>query len=104
MNATFKVPSVSASSSNEIEWEMIEMASLPPQLAKQVKAIHEADEQIKAVKAAFVEQFNDMYSELVPAGMVRRFSYKFDGLSIGNAVIKTKSGKGKVQFTVKKGK
>lgn len=102
MVATFNVPGVTKSSNSDIAWEQMDLGSLPPVLAKQVTAIHEADEAIKAMKASFAKDFNASYSEPIPDGMVRRFSYKFDGLSFGNAVPNTKSGKAKVTFTARK--
>jgi hypothetical protein len=104
MVATFNVPGVTKANSNDIEWEQLDLTSLPPVLAKQVTGIHEMEQAIKAAKAQFAEQFNAAYSEPIPAGMVRRFSFKFDGLSFGNAVPNSKTGKAKVQFTAKKGK
>jgi hypothetical protein len=101
--ATFNLPSTK-SNSKDIEWEQMELTSLPPVLAKQVTTIHEMEQAVKAAKTKFAEQFNDSYSEAIPAGMVRRFSFKFDGLSFGNAVPNTKNGKTKVSFTAKKGK
>jgi hypothetical protein len=102
--ATFNIPGVTKSNSKDIEWESLDITSLPPVLAKQVTTIHEAEQAIKAMKAKFAEQFNASYSEDIPVGMVRRFSFKFDGLSFGNAVPTTKNGKSKVTFTAKKGK
>lgn len=104
MTAQFNIPSPIKSNSKDIEWETMDLASLPPVLAKQVTAIHEAEEAIKAMKTSFANDFNSAYSEPVPAGMVRRFGYRFNGLSFGNAVPNTVKGKGKVQFTAKKGK
>jgi len=101
MTATFNVPGA-IKNSKEIEWESMELASLPPVLAKQVQSIHEAEQQVKAMKAKFADDFNGAYSEAVPTGMVRRFSFKFDGLSFGNIVPTAKNGKSKVQFTARK--
>jgi hypothetical protein len=101
--ASFNVP-VPAKSSKDIEWEQLDLTSLPPVLAKQVTAIHEAEQAIRAMKAQFAEQFNAAYSEAVPAGMVRRFSFKFDGLSFGNVIPTGKNGKTKITFTARKGK
>lgn len=101
--AAFNIPVPPKASKSEIEWENMDLESLPPSLAKQVTAIHQADEAIKAMKAQFAAEFNAAYSEPVPAGMVRRFSFKFDGLSFGNAV-PLKGGKAKIKFTGKKAK
>jgi hypothetical protein len=103
--AAFNIPSVVKSSSKDIDWETMELSSLPPVLAKQVTAIHEAQEVLKAMKAKFADDFNTSYSEPVPDGMVRRFGFNFKGLSFGNAAPNTsKSGKAKVTFTARKGK
>jgi hypothetical protein len=101
--AAFNIPTPSKNS-NDIEWESMDLASLPPVLAKQVTGIHEMEQAIKAAKIKFAEDFNTAYSEPVPTGMVRRFSFKFDGLSFGNAVPTNKNGKSKVTFTARKGK
>jgi hypothetical protein len=104
MVATFNVPGVTKSN-DKIEWETLDLKSLPPVLAKQVTAIHEAQTALAKMKETFGEQFNSLYSEEVPADMVRRFSFKFDGLSFGNVDAKaTKNWKAKVTFTAKKGK
>ena len=102
MAAMFNVPGVTKS--GEVAWEQLDTTSLPKVLAEQVTNIHEAEQQLKAMKASFANDFNNAYSEPVPAGMVRRFSFKFDGLSFGNVVPTNKSGKTKVTFTAKKGK
>jgi hypothetical protein len=104
MTAQFNIPSPVKSNAKDVEWESLDITSLPPVLAKQVTTIHEAEQTIKALKAQFAEAFNSSYSVPVPDGMVRRFSFKFDGLSFGNAVPNTKNGKAKVTFTAKKGK
>jgi hypothetical protein len=104
MVATFNVPGVSKSNGSDIAWETMELKSLPSALAKQVTAIHEAQEVLKTMKASFADEFNTSYSEPIPDGMVRRFGFNFKGLSFGNAVPNTKNGKAKVQFTAKKGK
>ena len=103
MAAMFNVPAPVAKS-GEVAWESMDLASLPKVLAEQVTNIHAAEEQIKAMKKSFAEDFNNAYSEAVPAGMIRRFSFKFDGLSFGNVVPTGKNGKSKVTFTAKKGK
>ena len=101
--AAFNVPV--PAKSNDVVWEQLDLTSLPPVLAKQVTAIHEAEQALKAMKAEFADAFNNAYSEAVPAGYVRRFGFKFNGLSFGNVVPNTtKGGKAKVTFTAKKGK
>jgi hypothetical protein len=102
MAAMFNIPGVTKSN-DKIEWETLDLKSLPPVLAKQVTAIHEAQTALAKMKESFGGQFNELYSEAVPDGMVRRFSFKFDGLSFGNVDAKVmKSGKAKVTFTAKK--
>ena len=103
--AAFNVPVPVKSNSKDVEWETMDLASMPMVLQKQVTAIHEAEQTLKAMKAKFADDFNTSYSEPVPDGMVRRFGYKFNGLSFGNVVPNTvKGGKSKVAFTAKKGK
>jgi hypothetical protein len=106
MAAMFNVPGVTKSDNkSEIEWETIKLETLPPVLAKQVTAIHQAQTALAEMKAKCGNDFNTMYSEEVPDGFVRRFSYKFDSMSFGNAPADTKrNGKAKVAFTAKKGK
>lgn len=104
MTAMFNIPGATKSNDKEIAWESMDLASLPPVLSKQVTTIHEMEQAIKKAKIAFAEIFNNAYSEAVPEGMIRRFSFKFDGLSFGNVVPTGKNGKTKVTFTAKKGK
>jgi hypothetical protein len=107
MAAMFNVPVAPKSNKSEIEWSQMDLESLPEELALEVTSIHEAEQQIAEMKANFAKKFNSMYVEPIPAGMIRRFSFKFNGLSFGNAVPNQKTGKSKVQFAtapVKKAK
>lgn len=100
--AVFNIPTSQASTKDNPDWEKMDLESLPPVLAKQVSAIHEADQAVRAMKAQFAEQFNAAYSEPVPAGMVRRFGFNYNGLSFANVVPTNKKGKSLVKFTAKK--
>ena len=105
MATMFKIPSVPASSSDKPEWEALELASLPSILAKQVSAIHEGEQALKAMKAKFAQDFNASYSVDIPDGMVRIFGFNFAGVSIANVVPRTrKGGKAKVTFVARKSK
>ena len=106
--ATFKVVApapVDAVDPDKPEWEQFELSSLPKVLAEQVQRIHEADMALKASKLKFAEQFNASYSEDIPDGMIRIFSFRFDGMSIANTVPKKrKNAKPKLNFTARKSK
>ena len=103
--AAFNIPVPAKSEEGKIPWETLELPSLPPVLAKQVVAIHEAQETIKTMKASFAEAFNNAYAEEIPDDMIRIFGFNFKGVSIANVVPKARKGtKGKIKFVAKKTK
>lgn len=102
--ATFNLPVPSAKDDDKVKWTKMNLKSLPAPLARQVTAIHEAETLLKKMKASFADDFNNAYSEAVPDGYVRRFGYKFDGLSFGNVIPNEVKGSKAVDFTAKKGK